>query len=735
MRKFLCFLAGWLIALATGAQAEAPAGGSHDIAPRPKVALVLSGGGARGFAHIGALKVLRELNVPVDMVVGTSMGAVVGGAFAAGYPLEKLESLMKETNWDDVFTTKAPRQDMDFRRKDEDNRTIGRFTFGLTKEGLVFPRATFSSHVLEEVLRRIAAPSLEVDSLDALAVPFRSVATDLYTGEFVVLEHTSLFNAMRASMSIPGAFAPLPLGEALLVDGGLARNLPIDVARKMGADIIIAVNVGTPLRPPDKLNSALDIAQQMINILTEQNVRQSLSELTARDILISPKLTELTFTDFANGPEIVRRGEAAARMQADRLRALALEPADYTAKEILRTARMSQPRESKIAEIRVQGTERSNPEVLRRALGIVPGETLDDAELASRVRKLGAGGEFERINFRLLGTGAERVLVVQPTEAAWGGNTLRFGLRLQSDFKGSNKFDLLAAHTLTWANSYGAEWRNIMQIGGTRRFESEYFQPVSRNQDWFASAGYGYRASDADLFDGERRTARLAFTEKKVGAYVGRQFGLIGEVRIGRARYLTAVEPLIAQTPTDAASVRYNANEAILRIDTHDSANFPRRGFSLEMFGQRAYFQSREQAPRTTEGMAAQWAYSHGPYTLLSSALYSRGERGGAVPLGGFLNLSGTPLESLSGDKTALSRIVGFRHIGQLPGALGGALYVGASLELGGAFASSESVALNGLKRAGSILLGAETIVGPAYFGIGKTWNGSSAVYLFVGRP
>lgn len=706
------------------------------IPPRPKIALVLSGGGARGFAHIGALKVLRELNVPIDMVVGTSMGAVVGGAFAAGYPVEKLEAMIKETSWDDVFTTKAPRQDLDFRRREEDNQTLGRFSFGLTKDGLVFPRATFSSHVLEEVLRRIAAPSLEVDHLDNLALPFRSVATDLYTGEFVVLERTSLFNAMRASMSIPGAFAPLQLGEALLVDGGLARNLPIDVARKMGADIIIAVNVGTPLMPPDRLNSALDIAQQMINILTEQNVKQSLSELTSRDILISPKLSELTFTDFANGPQIVERGETAAREQSVRLKALALPKDEYAVRDALRTARLSLPREVRIVDVRVQGTERSNPEVLKRALGITPGEAIEDDELASRIRKLGAGGEFERINFRLLGKGPERVLVVQPTEASWGGNSLRFGVRLQSDFKNSNQFDLLAAHTMTWVNAYAGEWRNIIQIGGTRRFESEFYQPVTRNQDWFVAAAYGYTSSDKDIFDGERRTARLAFSEKRGGLYLGRQLGLSGEIRLGRIYSVGTAEPLISLIPAEPRTERFVADEALLRIDTYDSANFPRNGYLAYASWQRARDAGSKELPQTTRSLAGGWAVSSGKNTMLANVLFSEADRGGsAVALGGFLTLSGTPVDSLAGAKTLFGRLVGFRRVGQLPGALGGGIYAGGSLEWGGAFASDKSVRLSEMKRAGSLVLGAETIVGPTYFGIGKTLHGSSAVYLFVGLP
>jgi NTE family protein len=274
-----------------------------------------------------------------------------------------------------------------------------------------------------------------------------------------------------------------------------------------------------------------------------------------------------------------------------------------------------------------------------------------------------------------------------------------------------------------------------MQIGGTRRIETEFYQPVSRDRDWFVSAAYGYRASDVDVFDGEHRVARLAFSEKKVGVFLGRQLGLIGEIRIGHSRYQASAESLIFQSPTESASARYYATDAQLRLDTLDSANFPRHGYSLGIFGQRAQFPLGIQAPRSRHGFGGTLAVSSGPYTLLSALQYTAGENGGAIPIGGFLALSGTPVESISGDKIAFGRIVGFRRIGQLPGALGGSVYAGASLELGGAFTSNESVTVGGMKRAGALILGLETILGPVYFGTGKTWHGSSAVYLFVGQP
>ena len=724
-------------ALAAQAKSAAAPSITSETVPekRPKVALVLSGGGARGFAHIGVLKVLRELSVPVDMVIGTSMGAVVGGAYAAGYPVEKLEETVRRTRWNDVFTTKAPREDMDFRRKEEDNRTISRFAFGLSLQGLSLPRGTFRSHVLDEVLRSIATPSLEVSNLNELAVPFRSVATDLVSGELVVLEDTSLFNAMRASMSIPGAFVPLELRGQLLADGGLARNLPVDVARQMGAEVIIAVNVGTPLMPRENLDSALNIAQQMINILTEQNVRQSLAELTPRDILISPDLRDVSFADFDNGAAILMRGEAAARGAAARLRELSLPAHQAATIEAARVARSGVSNRMVVNSVLVQGTERSSPEVLKAMLDLPPGTVLTDAELGTRIRKLGARGDFERIDFKLQGRELDRTLVVQPTEVEWGGGNLRFGLRLQSDFKSENRFDLLAAHTTPWVNSYGGEWRNILQVGGTRRFETEFYQPVTRNQDWFVAAGHNYLGYDADIYNGNQAVARFNLTERSLGAYVGRQIGLIGEVRVGQTRTRATADPVIVGVPFGSAKANYTADEVNLRLDTHDSANFPRSGYSVYASWQRVRDNDEAGSVNKRRTLAADFAVSKGPYTLFPALQFVDAGPGGAAGIGGFINLSGTPARSLLGTRTLLSRTVVFREVGRLPGALGGAVYAGASFEMGNTFDENETIRLSKLKRASALIIGAETIIGPLYLGAGKTFGGTSAFYLFLGQP
>lgn len=391
--------------------------------PRPKVALVLSGGGARGLAHIGVLKVLREQRVPVDIIVATSMGSIVGGAYASGQTPAQMEALVRDADWARIFSDRPPREDLSFRRKEDDLRFIGKTELGLKKDGVVLPRGALGSQNLEEFLRGISPHADEAATLNDLPILFRAVATDLETGRQVVLADVPLSVAMRASMSIPGAFAPTQVDGRLLGDGGLVRNLPVEVAREMGADFVIAVNVGTPLLPRGALASALGVAQQMINILTEQNVEISLAKLGPADILISPDLANVSFIDFQRGEELVAIGERAGRAAAARLAGLAMPEARYAAWDAQRMRLAAVP-ELPIAQVRVAGAVRTNPEALMREvaerLGVEPGSRPAEAQLVNAARVLHGSGEFERVDVRTVLENGRRNVVIDVNEKPWG---------------------------------------------------------------------------------------------------------------------------------------------------------------------------------------------------------------------------------------------------------------------------------------------------------------------------
>ena len=272
----------------------------YKVPGRPKVGLVLSGGGARGIAHIGVLKVLEELRVPVDMVLGTSMGSLVGGIYASGMSPEELQNRVGKIDWVSIFNDDPPRQQIPWHGKKDDYTNLFGLEFGFRDGKILLPYGTTAGYKFEFLLTDMVglAAGRERRSFDTLPIPFRAVAMDLENGSMKVFDSGVLVKAMRASMSVPAFIAPASIDGHLYVDGGMVRNLPVDVARKAGCEIIIAVNLGTPPLRRDQLTSAAAVAMQSINLMTEHNVQASLAELTEKDILIKPELGEFSSGDF-----------------------------------------------------------------------------------------------------------------------------------------------------------------------------------------------------------------------------------------------------------------------------------------------------------------------------------------------------------------------------------------------------------------------------------------------------
>lgn len=705
--------------------------------PRPKVALVLSGGGARGLAHIGVLKVLREQRVPVDIIVATSMGSIVGGAYAAGQTPAQMEALVRNADWARIFSDRPPREDLSFRRKEDDLRFIGKTELGLKKDGVVLPRGALGSQNLEEFLRGISPHADEAATLNDLPILFRAVATDLETGRQVVLADVPLSVAMRASMSIPGAFAPTQVDGRLLADGGLVRNLPVEVAREMGADVVIAVNVGTPLLPRGALASALGVAQQMINILTEQNVEISLAKLGPTDILISPDLANVSFIDFQRGEELVAIGERAGRAAAARLAGLAMPEARYAAWDAQRMRLAAVP-ELPIAQVRVAGAVRTNPEALMREvaerLGVEPGSRPAEEQLVNAARVLHGSGEFEHVDVRTVLENGRRNVVIEVSEKPWGPDYLRIGARAVSDFDTQGAFSLTLQHTRTWVNSWGAEWRNELELGDVRRVLTSFYQPLGAGSPWFVEGSAQAVKSDVDIFEGMRRTDRT--TREVIGSYAlaGRRLGGAGVLRFGVGHEHYKVTPVISSRAGESTS----DNATVLRVgtlfDTLDNADFPRRGyaFAADAF----HYSSRSPGEPIVAWQAnGLLPVTFGRLTLLSLAFAqrSRDDRV-SFPLGGLFSLSGTPAGAISGSQLTGVAELAYWRMGQLRGAMGGDWYAGFSLEAGRV--SGKADAHRGdVHKAASLFLGLDSIIGPLYFAYGKTFGGDSAFYLFLGRP
>jgi NTE family protein len=298
---------------------------------RPRVGLVLGGGGARGIAHVGVIKVLEDNHIPVDCVIGTSVGSLVGAAYASGRTTDDMRNRIETADWARMFYGQAPRQSFPFRRKQDDALSMLGVELGLGDDGeLKIPFAAISTQAIEYFLRSLTYGAT-VQNFDKLPIPYRAVATDFVTGEMVVLKDGDLVTAMRASMAVPGIFPAVPAGGRTLVDGGLVRNLPVDVARQLCADVVIAVDVGAPPLGMNEIKNILSVGDQYTRLMMIQNVRPQVTNLSAKDVLIVPEFGALGSTDFDRGAEIEPVGEAAAKKMLPQLKKYAVSPAEYEA--------------------------------------------------------------------------------------------------------------------------------------------------------------------------------------------------------------------------------------------------------------------------------------------------------------------------------------------------------------------------------------------------------------------
>ena len=720
-----------LIALTATAGAAEPAG--H----RPRIGLVLSGGGARGVAHIGILKVLEELRIPVDVIAGTSMGAIVGGFYASGSSPAELEKMVTSMEWNEAFKDRPPLEDLSFRRKEDAANQMIKFDAGIRDGHLALPLGLIQGQNLNFILKSRLIHTAGVKDFNRLRIPFAAVAADIETGEAVVLNAGELATAMRASMSIPGVFAPVELDGRLLVDGGIADNLPIDVARKLGADILIAVNIGTLRRSREKLTSPMTITAQVMTILIQKNTDEQIATLGKGDLLIQPSLGEIGSSDFARAAEAIRIGEAEARRLAPRLAGLGLPSDAY--QNWLASQRREPFAMPVITTVTLDDTSPIDDDAIRAQIRTRPGETLDLDKLEKDLKRIYSIDTFEKADFHLDQQEGKTDLRIETREKSWGPNHLRFGLSLEDDFKGSATYNLLASYTAQGLNRLGAEWENQLQIGDTPRFFSEFYQPLDTSLSWFVAPRIEYRSWNINAFSQEVRIAQYRATLMEGGLDVGRQFGNWGQARLGLRRGYGDVDVRIGP-PQPTAKFNTGSVYSSFSYNRLDNFNFPRRGTAADVI----FSIPREElgSDFSGTGLTVDWltAKTWDRHTFLTglniqSAMNSEVPLQSSYDLGGFLNLSGYTTGELNGEHTGLARIVYYYQLGSTGlGDFRMPLYLGGSFEAGNAWATKSDISGRTLLYAGSILLGAETYLGPLYLAYGQAEGGHRSIYLYLGH-
>lgn len=734
----LLLLPGLLAAVCPMA-AQAPAAppiGSPVTSPpgdtaRPVVGLVLSGGGARGLAHIGVLEILEDARVPVDLVVGTSMGAIVGGLFAAGVSPGEMRAWLRSVDWGDLFNDEPSYRRLTVRRK----RLAREFPIGLElgigPGGIQVPSGLVSGQKLNRELRRLTFPVAGVDSFDELPIPFRAVATDLTTGEMVVLSRGDLVGALRASMSVPGFFTPYAVEGRLMVDGGIVRNIPVDVARAMGAEVVIVVDVSGRLSAPAELRSVIDVTEQVTTIATKAGSLAHLAALGPADILIRPELEDISATSFERGLEAADIGRRAAGSVYGRLAPLAVGEAEFRARRKAGLARRRAP--ETVTYLATGSTYRRGSRHLLDRLRIRPGEPLDTTALRQDMDRIFSSGIYALVDYRIAPAEGGDLLYIDAREKAWGPSYLRFRLAIEDDFSGGSSYSFATNLLIPEVNRGGGEINLQAQVGDTRRLRLEFHQPLEPTRAVFVEP-YGELARvPLDLYEEGRRIARYRVTNRTAGVALGVELGGVAEARFRVEAGEAWARPEIGRAELPAIHVDRAGIGAELIIDQVDDAYIPREGTGLFL----AYRQELEGLGADSDFRLLtadlMRAFRSGAYTLLASGAFGTAlgtQLPDWVPVGGggFLFLSGHARGEVRGNYLAIGRAIFMRELGgpDLIGAL--------SVEAGNAWQQAADIDFTDPLLGSALALGVRTLVGPLYLGLGFGEGGRRQAYFLVGR-
>ena len=485
-------------------------------------------------------------------------------------------------DWADAFTDSALRQDLSFRRKQDDADFSVNFDVGIKGGEVLLPKGLIQGQKLQLILRQDLLHVANVSDFDDLPTPFRAVASDIETGDLYVMSSGDLALAARASMSAPGIFSPVEVDGRTLVDGGLVGNVPVDVVREMNVDIVIAVDVEFPLYPPEQLQSALEITEQMLTILIRKETRRQLSTLGERDILIRPDLGEYASTNFVEIADTIPRGQIAALGLADRLQEFALDDEQYAA--FLENREMPVDTDTVIDFVRVINDGPLSEEVLASRLKTKPGDLVDPEKLAEDAGRLYGLNSFENVEYKLVEEGDQTGVEFRTRGKSWGPNFLKFGLSLEDDFEGSTAFNVASRLTMTGLNSLGAEWCNDLQVGTEPRFDSEFYQPLNADSRYFIAPHIGLAQRNVNTFGNDATVGRYRISEAEIGFDIGRELGRWGEVRFGAFRGAGDARIKIGD-PSSLPNLDFGRGGAFARfsVDTLDDAQIPRSGTRMNI--------------------------------------------------------------------------------------------------------------------------------------------------------
>jgi NTE family protein len=706
--------------------------------PRPRIGLVLGGGGAKGAAHVGVLGVLEELRIPIDCIVGTSMGALVGGTFASGMDAKELEHAVRSISWQEAIGRSTLRNKVPMRRKLAGNTYSNSLEFGVRDGRLMAPSGLINTQNVDLTIQYLVARSRGINDFDRLPIPYRAVATDMQTGEMVVLGKGDLALAMRASMAVPGAFAPVTIDGRILGDGGLTRNVPVDIARQICADVVIAVAVPNPAPTAEQLRSPLTLMSRTLDVLINANERQQLETLGPYDVKIIIDMGDIGSASFDRVPDAIPAGRAAALAQRAALSRYSLPEGEFAAWRMAASRTGREP--VAVAQVNIVGADRVNPEFVRQTFGIEAGDSVDNRKIGERATAVFALSDFERVAYTLTGDGEQPTLNLHLTEKSWGPNILRFDLGFHIGTDANTAFMIGGDYLRTWVNPLGGEVHGSWRFGRTSGLDASLYQPLDADHRWFVEPGAAAQRSIEDIFlDGES-VARYRFSHAWGSFDVGRVFGNRTELRAGLRAGGQSVEREIGDPDLPEISGEgYGGLTLRYSYDSRDRSVLWESGTLARI----EYF-------RGIEGLGADDTYERleGVATTAvpfgGNVVYLRASGGASFgselpiydtfTLGGPVSLPGLSLGELRGTSYWNAKATYLQRVADISYVFGQALYTGLSLS-----AADMSGRIDGIDSAPiystALLLSGRTPLGALSLSLAFTSESEWQLMFGLGRP
>lgn len=707
---------------------------------RPKVALVLSGGGARGGAHVGVLKILEENKIPVDMIVGTSMGSFVGGLYSAGNTPDEISYMLTTTDWKKYIRADFDRPDIPMRKKDIDYTYQGRLGLGINAQNdLVLPTGVLKRQSMLLKFQELTQNVQDIKDFDKLSIPYRAVATNIKNGDAVVLSSGSLAKAIYASSSIPGGFQPINIDGIDLVDGGVSDNFPIQVARDMGADIIIAVDVSENFSKDLDVNSYFVVMGQLVNILMRKNANESITTLTDKDILLTPDLNGFSGLDADKYAAIIKKGEEITEEKLPLLEALRVSDKKY--EEYRQTYRVKHSYLSPIIDsIEIENPTYISDDSIRSRIHQQVGSRLDLERLRFDLQHLYNMMIFDSLDYKIDTIDGKNILHIVTTPSWDNHGEVRFAIGLEDDFQGHSSYSLKVGYTMFGLNSLGGEWKSDFEIGRYQKAYSELFQPFDTMQRYYMRPSM-VSESVTDIFPLSDFGNQELYSSRVGGSFVlGAHVTTDYEFELGASIFKDDVK-------VDSLGIdsQYQARPifALINIDNLDNVNFPKVGLKSELrwtkemhnwgsdYGYEQLYFDLEKPFRFYANNVTLYMKYGNTYITDEVARVK-----GTFTLGGLFNLSGYAPYSFNGDNVALAVLRYTYEVkdGGFFGTLNAPLYAGFSLESGNTWESDESLSYSSVKYSGTLYVAADTLLGPLYLALGSSVDGEISAYLYLGE-